>query len=194
MTGPIRGIAMVLVSAGLLLGTAALSWHPYEAESRADGVVRFSWRTRGEVIENCRRPSEAELEKMPAHLRQEVVCQQGTVAPYRLRIVVGGTTLLDSLAPGSGGRSDRPMYLLREVRVAAGSHRLVVELRRDDRPDDTDDSTQVEAEGGSRRARSLRQRAIPRRLTLDTVVTLGAREVALVTYDSDKRRLVVVQQ
>lgn len=194
MTSPIRGVATVLVSAALLLGTAALSWYPYEAESRPDGVVRFSWRTRGEVIENCRRPGQAELDKMPAHLRQEVVCQQGTVAPYRLRIVVGEMTLLDSLAPGSGGRSDRPMYLLREVRIAAGSHRLVVELRRDDRPEGTDDSTQVEAEGGSRRALSLRQRAIPRRMTLDTVVTLGAREVALVTYDSEKRRLVVVHQ
>jgi hypothetical protein len=194
VTSPIRGVATVLVSAALLLGTAALSWYPYEAEARPDGVVRFSWRTRGEVIENCRRPGQAELDKMPAHLRQEVVCQQGTVAPYRLRIVVGEMTLLDSLAPGSGGRSDRPMYLLREVRIAAGSHRLVVELRRDDRPEGTDDSTQVEAEGGSRRALSLRQRAIPRRMTLDTVVTLGAREVALVTYDSEKRRLVVVHQ
>ena len=194
MTGSIRGIVMALVSAGLLVGTAALSWYPYEAEPRPDAVVRFSWRTRGEVIENCRRPGEAELEQMPAHLRQEVICQQGTVAPYRLRIGVGGMTLLDSLAPGSGGRSDRPMYLLREVPVAAGSHRVVVELRRDDRPDGTDDSTQVEAEGGSRRARSLRQRAIPRRMTLDTIVTLGAREVVLVTYDSEKRRLVVVHQ
>jgi hypothetical protein len=149
-------------------------------------MVRFSWRARGEVVTRCRRPTAEELAGTPAHMRQETICEEGVVAPYHLRLSVNGRILADSTAPGSGGRGDRSMYLFRETRVTPGTHRVIAELVR------TDAADEAGAAGETASARNRRQRAIPRRLSVDTNVAIGEREVVLVTYDAERRRLTVV--
>jgi hypothetical protein len=193
MNQRLRAAAAVLLAMAGLVAMAAMSFWPWQVEPRSDGMVRVSWRARGEIVQRCHKATPEELSKVPAHMRQETLCDEGTVAPYRVRVVVGGATVMDSAAPGSGGRGDRPMYFLRDFRVAPGSYRLTVELARADRPGEEPDSGTIQATG-SNRARTLRQRAIPRTLLLDTLITIGTRDVAVVTYDGEKRRLVLLRE
>lgn len=186
MTRALRRLAQVALAAMGLVATAALSLWPWVAEPLPDGMVRFSWRARGEVVTRCRRPTAEELAGTPAHMRQETICEEGVVAPYHLRLAVNGQVLVDSTAPGSGGRGDRSMYLFRELRVATGTHRIVAELVRTDIGEDAGTTEETVS------ARNRRQRAIPRRLMVDTTVTIGEREVVLVTYDAERRRLTLV--
>ena len=86
--------ALGLVVAGFLLGaTAALSQWQWSAKTAERSVLRLSWRARGERLESCRRATPEELAAVPAHMRQEVICEGARVAPYRLRIAVDGQAL-----------------------------------------------------------------------------------------------------
>ncbi len=49
-----------------------------------------------------------------------------------------------------------------------------------------------EEEEDEREAEEERSRAVPPRLELDTLVTLGHRQVALLTYDPERRALLLV--
>jgi hypothetical protein len=192
MSGRLRAAAAALLSMAGLAAMAAMSFWPWQVERRSDAMVRVSWRARGEIVQSCHTATPEELSKVPAHMRQATLCDEGTVAPYRVRVTLGGNTLMDSTAPGSGGRGDRPMYFLRDFRLAPGAYRLTVELARADRPDESDSAAILAT--GSGRARVLRQRAIPRALVLDTLLTIGPRQVALVSYDAEKRRLVLLRE
>ena len=93
------------VAAAALAGTAVLSQWPWQAEDSGRSLLRISWRARGERIENCRPATAGELAALPAHMRQETICEDPRVAPYRLRVAVDGRSLVDGAAPGSGATS-----------------------------------------------------------------------------------------
>ncbi len=101
---PARRVAGLAVAAAALIATTVLSQWPWQAEQGGRSLLRISWRARGERIEDCRRATAEELAALPAHMRQEVVCADPRVAPYRLRVAVDGRSLVDSAAPGSGIR------------------------------------------------------------------------------------------
>jgi hypothetical protein len=134
-------------------------------------------------------------------MRQRVECE-GAFATYALRVDVDGQVLGESVIRGAGLRHDRPLYLLRDYPVPAGHHRVRVSLTRREKTDD--DSTAFskvrmpeadtglyagragrEAEERARRARA----AIPRDLSLDTVLVFGERQVVLVTFNAERRQL-----
>jgi hypothetical protein len=190
-----------------LAGVIAGSHGRMAAFQRTDAVVRIAWSARPERIEHCRRLSEEELAKQPAHMRTRVECE-GTTARYRLEVRREGV-LVDSVTVRGGGlRHDREVYLSREILVAPGAARLAVRFVRvdsstapgeEDRPPSApsvrQDSTSTPfiadravREDDERRRR--RAEAIPPVLSLDTVVTLASRQVILVTYDALLRRLV----
>jgi len=119
-----------------------------------------------------------------------------------LRIDVDGKVLGESVIHGAGLRHDRPLYLLRDYPVPAGQHQVRVTLTRREKTDDDaaafakarvpDADTGLyagragrEAEERARRARA----AIPSSLTLDTALVFGERQVALVTFNAERRIL-----
>lgn len=175
--------AAAAVTVLLLFGVGAASRVRHTAPGSATVVVRLSWRARGEEIERCRRATAAELAGVPAHMRQEVVCEEQRVAPYRLRVAIDGRVVSDSLAPGSGMTGDRPMYVFRDFGVGAGTHRL--EVLHEKQGDDSD--TARDGDAGAERNR--RRQALPTRLSIDTAFTLRAGDILLVTYNADLRRL-----
>ena len=139
-------------------------------------------------------------------MRQRVECE-GRFASYSLRVQADGRLLADMVARGAGLRHDRPLYVLREVDLAPGQHRLHVDFTRRERTDgdsaafvavgsrDADTGlfagrAQREAEERARRARA----AIPPTLALDTVLTLTPGEVVVVTLDQELRALKIVAQ
>jgi hypothetical protein len=184
---------------------------------RDDAIVRVAWSARPERIERCRRLSDEEMDKLPAHMRQRLECE-GTTARYRLEVSRDGVLLDTATIRGGGLRHDREVYVSREVPVPPGSARVSVRFVRIDsstatgedepgpgpdvepRPRNVPDtSKRADTTAGVLADRSIREtderrrrraEAIPPVLSLDTVVTLASRSVILVTYDPLLRRLV----
>lgn len=165
----------------LALGmTWALGWLsqvPYDAASDVESLVRLAWRTRGTRVDACRRLTDAELERLPIHMRQEEVCERRTL-PYRLVVVLDGRTVVDEAVYPSGARADRPLYVYREFPMRPGRHDVEVTFTRTPVPQDT--ARGVEGE---------RDATAPARLTLREQVLLGPDQIVLVTYDPEQRRL-----
>lgn len=167
-----------------------------------DAQLRLSWRARPERIEECRRPSAEELAQVAEHMRQRMVCT-GVEASYTLRVAVDESVVTEEVVRGGGLRHDRPLSLLRDFPVREGAHRIRVTLRRRETPTATDTSLVVGSEPDTglyagRAAREATERtrrtlaAIPPSLTLDTTITFVRARVVLVTFDPDRRALVVV--
>jgi hypothetical protein len=133
-------------------------------------------------------------------MRQRVQCE-GRSAAYRLVVSVDGAPGVDTLVTGGGARGDRPVYVFRELDVPSGPHRLEVRFERQSMPgvdsvgdgDDASPDTLMagralrEAEERTRR----QEEAVPPMMTLDTDIDAVPREVLMVTYDIDRRALVL---
>lgn len=192
------GVAIAVAGIATL---GVLSRTPLSAYPDPTPVVRLAWSVRPERIETCRTLSDAELAKVPPHMRQRVQCE-GRSAEYRLTVEIDDRLVVDTLVRGGGARNDRPVYVFREVAVPVGSHDLDVRFAREALPGD---SAQGEEHGeaagdtllGARAAREAEERlrrreeAIPPELELDATITAVEREVQLVTYDVDRRALVL---
>jgi len=172
----------------LLVGLAALSRLPYASAEPNGALLRLSWRARGESIERCRRATPAELSGVPAHMRQEVVCEDTHVAPYRLRVVLDGRTVEDGPVAGSGVSGDRPMYLLREFDLTPGRHRFDVRFEKQSAQQSGDERSKDRSSEGEHEE-EVRRRAVPRRLSLDTTLVVPGGAVVLITYNSELRAL-----
>jgi len=194
------GAAVAVVAT---LGVVGLSRAPLVAYPDDTPVLRLAWSVRPERIEHCRTLTDAELADVPAHMRQRVQCE-GRSASYRLLVHVDGGTTLDTLVTGGGARSDRPVYVFRELNVPAGGHRLDVRFEREAESeaagaDSVAGGGEVAGDtlmaGRAVREREERRRrqeeAVPPRLELRADIRPEAREVLLVTYDIDRRALVL---
>lgn len=177
MSPAVRGVFGVVGGAGVLALLRMASFVPYTAERDVGAIVRLAWRARGERVQDCRRRTPEELAKLPAHMRQEEVCE-GRILPYRLVVEMDGVATVNQLIHGAGAREDRPLYVFQDLVVSPGTHRVGVTFTREGAP--PADSTTA--------AGALRT---PARLTLDTLLTLGSRRVVLVTYDEEREQLVV---
>jgi hypothetical protein len=165
-----RALGIVLAVA-VTLAIAALSRVPYTAARGEEAMLRLSWRTPGEYVEECRTVSAEELARQPAHMRRELVCE-GRLLPYELRVLLNGELVVEEVVVAAGARQDRPLYVYKEISLPAGDHNVKVDWRavRGAAADD--------APAGP----------VPRHLSLGAELRLEPREVALITYDSDSRR------
>jgi hypothetical protein len=106
---------------------------------------------------------------------------------------------------GAGLRHDRSAYLLRDIDLPSGPHRVVISFTRREKTDDdaaafapaasAANDTGLFAGRASREAVEHARRAraaVPARLMLDTTITLAARQVAVVTFDHERRMLELI--
>lgn len=198
---PVRILAAgTATAAGLALlayaSAVPLAYHPQDTAR-----LRLSWSARPERIEVCRRLSAEEQARRQEHMRQQVECEGG-FATYTLRVEVDGRAIGETVIHGAGLRHDRPLYLLRDYPVPPGRHRVRVTLTRREKTDndaaafveavvpDADTGlyagrAQREATERARRARA----AVPPSLVLDTAFAFPPRQVALVTFNAERRTL-----
>lgn len=179
MTGRFRSVAGWLVAISLTAAVAVLSRLPVARSDDDHSLIRLAWSARPERIETCRTPTAEEEAQMLAHMRQAQICE-GTTAPYRVTLAVDGDRILERSIHGAGLRQDRPIYFFHEVEAVPGPRHVQVRFERADddgrlAPPDTTD----------------RRRPMPRRLELDTTLTVSPRTVLLVTYSPEDRRLVI---
>jgi hypothetical protein len=178
----IRAVRL-LVGAALALAVMAAvgagSRFSYAPPAAADASLRLAWRARVPLVEECVRLTEAEKEALPIHMRRDVVCE-GRVATYSLSVVVDGEVRHRSTVAGAGARGDRPLYVFESIPLPAGRHALVVEFSRlGEAPDSTVQSAGVGAE------------TVPERLLLRRTIEVSPGQVVLVSYDHDRRKLVL---
>ena len=191
-------IVGALVAVALLFGVRVASLWP-AGGTDLDPRVRLSWSARPERVEVCRQLSDAELQALPEHMRMRVTCE-GRFARYLLTLGVDGQVRVSDTVRGGGLRNDRPIHLLRDYRVPAGEHRLLVSLVRLDSTGSRTVADGATASAGALVDRSAREReererraaeAMPASLVLDTTIALTRGRVLLVTYLNEQRRLAV---
>lgn len=186
-----RGLVAVACWTAVIAGISALTRVPYHAEPEGRSLLRLSWRAIGERIERCRQATAAELEGVPAHMRQPLICEGARVAPYELRVSVDGHVVHDALAPGTGVAGDRPIYVLQEFELVPGPHRIEVRFRRRPEAEPAAVPRTEEAGAASEHEREVRRRTIPSPLVLDTAMVIRPGGVVLVTYSAESHTLVL---
>ena len=196
-------------AAGAALGLAAMAavvWGsnaPMAVHDSEQGIVRLAWSVRPERIESCRQQSEEELARLPAHMRQPVVCE-GTSAQYRLIVRHDGVVVAERLVHGGGLRQDRRIYVFQELPLEPGDGTIEVRFDRigPDAPlvtaPETDhDDRKTKRDADDRQAESQERLAagetVPPHLTLTQRLRIRPREVVLVTYSQERRALAVLE-
>ena len=197
------GLAVGIVGVVALAALSRVPWQPDSAVERAPlaagaevglgerAIIRLSWRAPGELVSECRRLTQAEIESLPIHMRREEVCE-GRILPYRLRVELDGRLVVNDLVRAAGAREDRPLYVYQELVVAPGAYQLEVEWEQersgaaagaDDRSAEREGTTPL---GRVPVATHDEER---RRLGLSTGLHLDSGDIALITYDPDARVL-----
>jgi hypothetical protein len=201
ITGPMLTRATTVLAgtalALFLLVLASAAPLPFNTSEAAR--LRLSWTARPQRIEVCRTLSAEELAALPEHMRQRVECD-GRFASYTLRVEMADRALGESVIRGGGLRHDRPIFLLREYEVPPGTYRMRITFTRrepiESREEESAPGAVPDADTGlyaGRAAREVAERsrrdraAIPPQLELDTTVTLAPREVALITFDAERK-------
>ena len=196
-----RWALATVVSAVALLLLARASAAPVSVRRAEAARLRLSWSARPERIEVCRTLSEQELAQLEEHMRQRVQCD-GRFATYALRVESDGRALLESVVRGAGLRHDRPLYLLREIDLPPGVHRVRVSFTRREKTDTgTTGGTRISTTGvdtglfAGRAQREVVERArragaaIPPHVELDTTIIFLENRVVVVSLDPERRAL-----
>ncbi|HXV15228.1 MAG TPA: hypothetical protein VD758_00520 [Gemmatimonadaceae bacterium] len=196
-----RWLLAAIVTVVSLAAMARISAARVRIDDSDSARLRLSWSARPERIETCRVLSKKELEETEEHMRQRVECE-GKFATYALDVFVDGRLVHRSVVRGAGLRHDRPIYLLREIPVPSGIHRIRVSFNRREKTDNdaaafekeasTERDTglfagraQREAVEHARRARA----AIPAQLTLDRSLSFERGKVVIVTFGAERGSL-----
>jgi len=195
MTVPARVLGAALAGVAAL-ALAAASAVPLRVHPTSDAMLRVAFSARPERIETCRTLGAEELAEVPQHMRQSEVCE-GATARYRLDVRRADTLLASAELRGGGLRHDRRLFVLHELRVPSGRSTIEVRLSRLDSIAAPVDTAPVALDDRSGRETGERRRRmadeVPASLVLRETVTLAPREVLLVTYDQDARRLRAVR-
>ena len=160
------------LAVGLTLGTAALSRMPVRFAHTETAMLRLSWKINGVTVEACRERTPEELAALPVHMRNPKACIGG-IAPYVLEVTLDGATLAPDTVRAHGARSDRPLFVLRDLPVRPGVHDVSVRFRAM-----IPDGVEVPTDGVVE-------------LAWSGTLNLAERDVALVTLDGSARALQV---
>lgn len=198
---PVRHLAATLAAVLTLLALRAATLYTWGTPDAAMARLRLSWSARPERVESCRTLSDAELSRLPAHMRLRTQCS-GRSARYLLSVAFDDSVVYRDTVRGGGLRHDRPMHIFDEFSLPPRTLAIRVSLTRLDSAATGGDTT-VAAPDTLLGARAMRERderrrraaeAVPPHLVLDTIVRLEPRSVLLVAYDERTRRLVALDR
>lgn len=132
--GPRWSPARVAVAGGLalalLIALGVLARVPLAGSHPDRSALRLTWRLRGEEVVECRKPTKAELQGLPAHMRNPDACV-GVVPTFLLAVRVDGEERIRRRVEPSGARGDRPLYIYEELVLEPGTHDLEVRFSPD---------------------------------------------------------------
>jgi len=171
----LRHLLLAGFTAALLLVVVLLGQVPFgDASDRA--ILRLALRAVQGKTEVCRDLTSAELDELPAHMRQPRLCDE-VAPPYRLRVRIDMRKVLEEEFEPGGLRGDRPLIVDRSVMHPPGAARVQIELE----PVLDDDVRRALAESGT----GLPSYGFDRR------IDLTADRITLVLLDEANGRLEV---
>ena len=193
----VAGAALGLAALAAIVGGARA---PVTVHGTEGAILRLAWSARPERIENCRRQSDEELARLPAHMRQPVVCE-GVSAQYRLTVRREGRVVADQIVRGGGLRQDRRIYVFHELPLDPGNSSIEVRFDRvepdspgvpgaEKRPEDGERAGDTDGDWGRSANRQDVGATVPAHLVFDQRLRIQPREVILVTYSPERRALV----
>ncbi len=97
-----------------------------------EALLRLSFSHPGKVMAACRERGAAELEKMPANMRQSQDCPRER-SPVRVSVELDGAPLYDETFAPAGLQHDGAAAGYRRLPIPAGEHRLRVKFNDDAR-------------------------------------------------------------
>lgn len=183
-----RRVGTGVLTVALLAGLSALSRVPFGVNDAKAAELRLSWRVPAEPELTCRIRTPEELARLPAHMREEEVCERRAL-PYRLRLTVNDSTLDDRLLGGRNARTERRLDVHGRFTLPPGRHAVRLELAREG--GSTAGSPREHNRSTETPTHALPPTA-PIRLSLDTTLTFMNGEALVVTYDDHAGRLVVI--
>jgi hypothetical protein len=178
------------LAAALMAGVVWASNAPLTAHRSSDSILRLAWSARPERVEDCRQRSPEELAQLPQHMRQPIVCE-GTTAEYRLQVWIDGRLVADRVVHGGGLRRDRRLYVFEEVALPPGEAAIDVRFDRIQTGQPATADPGSAAPHPAQQPTPAQRGEIPAHLSIAERLRFAPREVTMVTYDSDRRGLVV---
>lgn len=175
----------VVAALAVCAGIVSLSNVGIAPQAQGDAVLRVSWSARPERVETCQAQSAEAQAKLPAHMRQAVICE-GVSATYRLEVRREGDVLLQELVRGGGLRHDRLLYMFREIPQPAGDATITVRLVRVESPSPANNGAQPALDANTRPD-------LPPSLVFEQRLHFRRGRVILVTYDPERREFVAAE-
>lgn len=173
MSGAVpRRAAAALAAVLLTLLLVGLSRVPFTWVRSEDAQLRLAWQYHSQPVSRCRTATDAELQRLPEHMRQRTICERA-LRPYRLRVTVDGVVRSDDTVHARGARADRPLGVFRQLALAPGRHAVAVAF--------TPLALPADSAGAPP----------PAPTALDTTLTFSPREVWLGTLDEERGALVL---
>ncbi|MBI3204039.1 MAG: hydrogenase iron-sulfur subunit [Myxococcales bacterium] len=121
----------LVVGVGLAAIFGLVTWAGTAAGYRTPGdpspKLVVSFKHPGKAGENCREPSQAELDKLPKHMRQKQICERRR-ASVRLRVEVDGRELTAGAYEPRGVWGDGNSIAIERFTLSPGAHQVKVEL------------------------------------------------------------------
>ncbi|MBC6941665.1 MAG: hypothetical protein DWB45_02940 [Xanthomonadales bacterium] len=120
----------------LLYGLFALAigvfsnWPPYHPLGADQALLKLSVSHVGKPVGECRKLSQAELDKLPPNMRFPEQCPRER-APLTMSVELDGVSVLDRVAPPTGLSKDGAASIYERLVIPAGSHHLEVRLNDD---------------------------------------------------------------
>jgi hypothetical protein len=184
-----RALGVALATA-VVAGVVALSNAALPAPPSAGAVLRVTFSASPERVETCRAASAEDLARLPAHMRQPLVCE-GTTASYRLAVRVGGRLLAERVVRAGGMRHDRRIFVLEEIPVPGVE--ADVDLRFD-RIEAGDGRGRTPDAGARPRTAPVQVRdAVPPRLAYEGRLAFRPGRAIVVTYDPRRQALIAMR-
>jgi hypothetical protein len=178
------------LAAALMAGMVWASNAPLTAHRSPDSILRLAWSARPERVEDCRQRSPEELARLPQHMRQPIVCE-GTTAEYRLQVRIDGRLVADRVVHGGGLRRDRRLYVFEEVALPPGEAAIDVRFDRIQTGQPATAGAGSAVPHPAQQPTPAQRGEVPAHLSVEQRLRFASREVILVTYDSDRRQLII---
>lgn len=140
-------------------------WPPYRPLEPGQALIKLSFTRVGKPVGDCRKPSEAELAKLPPTMRPTEICPRER-SPITVQVDIDGRRVLERTAPPTGLKKDGAAALYERMVVPAGERRIAVRLSDD-----------------------VRARATP--YEREALVRLDAGQVLVIDFDADKGGIMI---
>ena len=120
----VEKLKVVAFTSLALLATARLS-QIQVGEAATESLVRLNFRIHGQNVKICEQRTQAELEKIPVHMRLAEPCQFRPVS-YELVVEIDGKEQLRKALEPKGAKADRPIIVAEELLVSPGQRQVKV--------------------------------------------------------------------